>query len=127
MKVACSPDWNFESRLDPDRPVEAVVVVELGAAVVAVVELGAAVVAVVELGAAVVAVVELGAAVVVVVLVLVLEHPAATTATTTANPRPATTRRGLKSLASLLIWVLHPRSPVHRRLHAAGTPPGGPH
>jgi hypothetical protein len=98
MKVACSPDLNFESRLDPDSPVEGVVVVELGATVVTVVEV---------FGAAVVTVV-LVVAVVVVVLVLVLEHPAATIATTAASARPTTTRRGSKFLASLLIWVLPP-------------------
>jgi len=99
MKVACSPDLNFESRFEPDSPVESVVVVELeGAAVVAVVELE---------GAAVVTVVWL-AAVVVVVLVLEFEHPAATIAPTPANAKPATTRRGLKYLARLIIWVLHP-------------------
>jgi len=77
--------------------VEGAVVVELGATVVDVVELE---------GAAVVTVVELAAVVVVVGGVLELEHPAATIATTAPKAKPATTRRGWKTLANLIIWNL---------------------
>jgi hypothetical protein len=101
MKVACSPDSNFESRLDPKSPPGTVVVVELAATAVVVVDFA---------GAAVVAVVELTGLVVVVVVVLALEHPAATIPTAAANTKPVTTRRCLKFLASLIIWVLPPSS-----------------
>ena len=102
MKLDCSPDWNFESRLDPDSPPEVVVVVELGATVV--------VVAVVELeAAAVVCVVEPAGVVVVVVLVLELLQPAATIATVVANARvPAAMRFGLRLVVSLITWILRP-------------------
>jgi hypothetical protein len=102
MKVACSPDWNFESKLDPDEPDDVVVVAVLFATVVVV--LFATVVVVVF---ATVVVVEL-AAVVVVVPVLELLQPAARSAATVANAKPAAMRLGLEFLASLIMWILRP-------------------
>ena len=97
MNVACWPDWNFESRPDPDAPAEVVVVLELGATVVVVT---------VELVAAeVVVVVEL-AEVVVVEPVLELLQPAAKIAATVASTKPAAMRLGLEFLASLIMWIL---------------------
>jgi hypothetical protein len=115
MKLDCSPDWNFESRLDPDSPPEVVVVVELGATVV--------VVAVVELeAAAVVCVVEPAGVVVVVVLVLELLQPAATIATVVANASPAAMRFQLRLVVSLITWILRPnRVTHHRRALSAAT------
>jgi hypothetical protein len=88
---------NWLSNPDPDRPLDAVVVVELE-------PFGVVVVVEVE-GAAVVVVLELGGAVVV-VPVLEPEQPAARTATVVSNARPAAMRFGLKLVPSLIMLIL---------------------